>query len=62
MSRFDDVVAQLESIAARLDDIAYDDLRAAAAQGATSRPESDKKLVQARRAIEKATMILRELG
>jgi hypothetical protein len=62
VSRFDDVVAQLESIAARLDDIAYDDLRAAAAQGATSRPESDKKLVQARRAIEKATMILRELG
>lgn len=61
MSRYDEVLAQLEAIAAQLDDFAYDDVRTAIAEGATARPSSDRKLSQARRAIEKAATILRNL-
>lgn len=61
MSRYDEVLAQLEAIAAQLDDFAYDDVRTAIAEGATARPASDRKLSQARRAIEKAATILRNL-
>jgi hypothetical protein len=61
VSRYDEVLAQLEAIAAQLDDFAYDDVRTAIAEGATARPASDRKLSQARRAIEKAATILRNL-
>jgi hypothetical protein len=52
---------RLESIVADLDELAFDRLRSAAADGATARPASDKELVKARRAVEKAAHILRRL-
>lgn len=55
------LVERLESIAADLDDMAFDRLREAVADGAVTRPADDKKLMQARRAIEKAAAVLRQL-
>ena len=52
---------RLEAIVADLDELALDRLRAAAADGATDRPASDRELVKARRAVEKAAHILRRL-
>lgn len=52
---------RLEAIAADLDELAFDRLREAAADGATTRPSDDKELVKARRAVEKAAHILRQL-
>ena len=61
MERVGAVVARLEAIAEELDDISFEMLREAAADGATSRPPADKKLTQARRAVEKASHLLRQL-
>jgi len=58
---YDNLVDRLESIAMDLDEIAFDQLREAVAEGEVARPASDKKLMQARRAIEKAAAILRQL-
>ena len=54
-------VERLESIAADLDEMAFDRLREAVADGEVVRPADDKKLMQARRAIEKAAAVLRQL-
>jgi hypothetical protein len=54
-------VERLESIAADLDEVAFDKLREAVADGEVTRPADDKKLMQARRAIEKAAGVLRQL-
>ena len=54
----DDLVAQLRTIEERLRDLAYDRLREAAAGDAEAAAD-EKKLLQARRAIEKA---IRALG
>jgi hypothetical protein len=54
-------VDRLESIAADLDELAFDRLREAVAEGEVERPADDKKLMQARRAIEKAAAVLRQL-
>jgi hypothetical protein len=54
-------VERLEAIAADLDEIAFDRLREAVADGEVARPADDKKLMQARRAIEKAAAVLRQL-
>jgi hypothetical protein len=54
-------VERLEAIAADLDEIAFDRLREAVADGEITRPHGDKKLMQARRAIEKAVGVLRQL-
>ena len=59
--RYRAVVERLESIAADLDDLAFDRLREAVADGELSRPVEDKRLMQARRAIEKAATVLRQL-
>jgi hypothetical protein len=59
MSELDAIVGRLESIIEELDELAFDRLRMAASDGATTRPASDKALVQARRAIEKAAHVLR---
>ena len=56
-----DFVERLESIAADLDEMAFDRLREAVADGEVTRPADDKKLMQARRAIEKAAAVLRQL-
>lgn len=54
-------VERLESVAADLDEVAFDRLRLAVADGELARPADDKKLMQARRAIEKAAAVLRQL-
>jgi exonuclease VII small subunit len=59
---YDELVDRLESVAADLDEIAFDRLREAVAEGELARPHGDKELMQARRAIEKAAGILRRLG
>jgi hypothetical protein len=61
MADYEHLVDRLESIAADLDEIAFDQLREAVAEGELTRPPADKKLMQARRAIEKAAVILRKL-
>ncbi len=54
-------IERLEAIAADLDEMAFDRLREAVADGEVARPPDDKKLMQARRAIEKAAAVLRQL-
>ena len=54
-------VERLEAIAADLDEMAFDRLREAVADGEVTRPPGDKQLMQARRAIEKAAAVLRQL-
>ena len=54
-------VDRLEAIAADLDEMAFDRLREAVADGEVTRPPDDKKLMQARRSIEKAASVLRQL-
>lgn len=61
MADYDALIERLESVAADLDEIAFDKLREAVADGETVRPVDDKKLMQARRAIEKAAGVLRQL-
>ena len=61
MADYDNLADRLESIAMDLDEMAFDQLREAVAEGEVVRPASDKKLMQARRAIEKAALILRQL-
>lgn len=65
MGEYADLVAgmveRLESIAADLDELAFDRLREAVADGEVTRPVDDKRLMQARRAIEKAAGVLRQL-
>lgn len=58
---YSSLVDRLESIAADLDELAFDRLREAVADGEVTRPVDDKRLMQARRAIEKAAGILRQL-
>lgn len=59
MSDFDHLADRLADIAEELDQMAFDRLREAVADGEVARPTSDKRLVQARRAIEKAAHLLR---
>lgn len=61
MGDFAGLVERLESIADELDEMAFDRLREAVADGEVTRPVDDKKLMQARRAIEKAAAVLRQL-
>jgi len=60
--RGDDLAERLQAVVEELDEWAFTDLQEAVADGATSRPASDKTLTQARRAIEKAVHLLRSLG
>ena len=53
-----DLAEQLDAIAAELDDRAFELLREAAAER-SGRPADDKRLTQARRAVEKAAHLLR---
>ena len=50
---------RLESIVEELDEIAFDRLRLAAAEGQRTRPDEDRELTKARRAVEKAVAVLR---
>lgn len=62
MADLDGLVNRIETIAADLDEMAFDQLREAVADGEVTRPANDKKLMQARRALEKAAGILRQLS
>jgi hypothetical protein len=62
VNRIDDLAGRLESIVADLDELAFDRLREAVADGATQRPAADKELAKARRAAEKAARHLRQIG
>ncbi len=61
MGEYGPLIDRLESVAADLDEIAFDRLREAVADGELARPADDRRLMQARRAIEKAAGILRQL-
>jgi hypothetical protein len=52
---------RLEAIVEELDEIAFDRLRVAAAEGQRARPDDDRELTKARRAVEKAVAVLRRL-
>ncbi len=61
MNEFGSLADRLEAIIEDLDELAFDRLREAAANGATQRPIEDKQLTKARRAVEKAAHVLRSL-
>lgn len=56
---YDHFADRLDAIAEELDETMFDQLREASA-AKTGRPADDKRLTQARRAIEKASRLLRE--
>ena len=61
MSRYADLAGRLEAIAGELDDLSLDLLHEAVAGGATKRPDADRVVTQARRAVEKAMVLLGQL-
>jgi hypothetical protein len=56
--RYDELVERLQVVADDLDQVIFDQLREASAEG-RARPTDDKRLTQARRAVEKAIHLLR---
>lgn len=56
-ARCDDLIERLQGVVDDLDQITFDQLREASAEGRT-RPADDKRLTQARRAVEKAIHLL----
>ena len=61
MARYADLASRLEEIGAELDELSLDLLHEAVAEGATKRPDADRALTQARRAVEKAAHLLGSL-
>ena len=59
MADTDEIVASLQAIEERLRELAYDRLRVAAEDGDTDAAAEERRLLQARRAIERA---IRALG
>ena len=55
--RYDELVERLQVVADDLDQVIFDQLREASADG-RARPADDKRLTQARRAVEKAIHLL----
>jgi hypothetical protein len=55
--QYDDLVDRLQVVVDDLDQITFDQLREASAEG-RPRPVDDKRLTQARRAVEKAIYLL----
>jgi uncharacterized Ntn-hydrolase superfamily protein len=55
------IVARLESISEEIADKALDALKSAHREGAVKRPETERQLSTARRAIEKAIGVLTRL-
>ena len=56
-----DMISRLESISEELADKALDALKSAHREGAVKRPERERQLTTARRAIEKAIGVLTRL-
>jgi hypothetical protein len=61
VSRYEDLAEQLEQVVADLDELSFDLLQRAVADGATERPAADRTITQARRAVEKAAVLLRRI-
>ena len=61
MNDLNSVADRLAAIVEELDEIAFDRLRLAAADGKRERPADDRELTKARRAGEKAVVVLRRL-
>ena len=61
MADYGQLADRLQAVGEEIDEIAFDRLREAVADGDLVRPPDDKRLMQARRAIEKAAAILRGL-
>ena len=61
MSDVHALAERLQAIVEELDEIAFDRLRVAAAEGQRARPDDDRELTKARRAVEKAVVVLRRL-
>ena len=61
-NRIAEIQMRLESITEELTDVSVDVLRTALESGETTRPAIDKKLGQARRAVEKAARILEQVN
>jgi hypothetical protein len=61
VTRYGDLAEQLEAVVAEIDEVSFDLLQQAVADGATARPAADRTLTQARRAVEKAAALLRGL-
>jgi len=59
VSDLNSLADRLEAIVEELDEIAFDRLRLAAAEGQRTRPDDDRELTKARRAVEKAVAVLR---
>lgn len=57
----DELADRLEAIAEELADLAIDRLKGAVRQGRRDRPADEKRITQARRAVEKAVHLLRAL-
>lgn len=58
MADLEDLRARLEGIAEELADAAMEALRQALDAGATGRPEAERRITQARRAVERAVAAL----
>ena len=56
-----DIVARLEMISEEIADKALDALKSAHREGALKRPETERQLTSARRAVEKAIGVLTRL-
>lgn len=62
MRDLDELAGDIESLAEELADHALEVLRNAHERGESGRPEREKTLTQARRALEKAAALIRRLG
>jgi hypothetical protein len=60
--RIAEVASELAAIVERLDEIAFDALRQAVADGGEARPAIERRAVRARNAIERARRILETDG
>lgn len=58
MADLDDLIAKLRSVSEDLADKAIAELSEASRSGAIKRPETERSITQARRAVEKAIAIL----
>jgi len=61
MARYHELADRLDDVVSELDQASFDLLQQAVADGASTRPAADRTLAQARRAVEKAARLLRDL-
>jgi hypothetical protein len=59
MDDIDSIIGQLEDVSERLNDVAMSLISDAIEQGETTRPALEKRVSQARRAVDKAVMHLK---